>query len=100
MDLKILPHSFTNIEIQKHCHNESRFNGVYSCDNLPKNMKDRAHVKISMNMLMCVLIVLLYIFQTMMLLTFNGFELNIILTKSDIRNGNMKTNICKTHANN
>ena len=36
------PHSLTNFEIQKY-QNESRFNGVYSRDNLPK-IKDGAYV--------------------------------------------------------
>ena len=35
------PHPLTNFEIQKHYRNESRFNGVYSRDNLPK-IKDGA----------------------------------------------------------
>ena len=33
----------TNFEIQKYYQNESRFNGVYSRDNLPK-MKDGAYI--------------------------------------------------------
>ena len=37
------PHSLTNFEIQKYYQNESRFNGVYSRDNLPK-IKDGAYV--------------------------------------------------------
>ena len=32
----ILPHPLTSFEIQKYYQNESRFNGVYSRDNLPK----------------------------------------------------------------
>ena len=32
-----------NFEIQKYCQNESRFNGVYSRDNLAK-INDRAYV--------------------------------------------------------
>ena len=38
------PHRLTKFEIQKHYHNESRFNGVYSRDNLPKKIKDGAYV--------------------------------------------------------
>ena len=30
----MLPHSLTNFEIMKYYENESRFNGVYSKDNL------------------------------------------------------------------
>ena len=32
------PHSLTNFEIQKYYENESRFNGVYSRDNLPNSV--------------------------------------------------------------
>ena len=39
----MLPHPLTNFEIQKYYENESRFNGVYSRDNLPK-IKDGAYV--------------------------------------------------------
>ena len=37
------PHSLTNFEIQNYYHNLTRFNGVYSRDNLPK-IKGRAYV--------------------------------------------------------
>ena len=30
------PHPLTNFEIQKYYHNEPRFNGAYSRDNLPE----------------------------------------------------------------
>ena len=33
------PHPLTNLEIQKYYENESRFNDVYSRDNLPKKNK-------------------------------------------------------------
>ena len=38
------PHPLTNFEIQKYYENESRFNGVYSRNNLPKKIKDGAYV--------------------------------------------------------
>ena len=38
----MLPHPLTNFEIQKYCQNESRFNGAFSRDNLPKKIKDGA----------------------------------------------------------
>ena len=38
------PHPLTNFEIQKYYENESRFNGVYSRDNLPNEIKDGAYV--------------------------------------------------------
>ena len=34
----------TNFEIQKYCQNETRFNGVYSRNNLPKKIKDGTYV--------------------------------------------------------
>ena len=34
------PHPLTNIKIIKYYENESRFNGVYSRDNLPNKIKD------------------------------------------------------------
>ena len=40
----ILPHPLTNFEVQKYYQNEPRYNGVYSRDNLPKKIKDRAYV--------------------------------------------------------
>ena len=40
----IPPHPLTNIEIQKYYHHEPRFNVVYSRNNLPKKIKDRAYV--------------------------------------------------------
>ena len=40
----IPPHPLTNFEIQKYYQNEPRFNGVYSRDNLPDEIKDREYV--------------------------------------------------------
>ena len=37
------PHPLTNFEIQKYYQNETKFNGVYSRNNLPK-IKDGAYV--------------------------------------------------------
>ena len=37
------PHHLTNFDVQKYYQNESRLNGVYSRDNLPK-IKDDAYV--------------------------------------------------------
>ena len=37
-------HPLTNLKIQKYCRNEPRFNGGYSRDNLPKQIKDGAYV--------------------------------------------------------
>ena len=38
------PHRLTNFEIQKYYKNETRFNGVFSRNNLPKKIKDGAYV--------------------------------------------------------
>ena len=38
----MLPHPFTNFEIQKYYQKEPKFKGVYSRNNLPK-IKDRAY---------------------------------------------------------
>ena len=40
----IPPHPLTNFEIQAYYQNESRFNGVFSRDNLPKTIKNGAYV--------------------------------------------------------
>ena len=38
------PHPLTNFEIQEYYQNESRFNGVFSRDNLPNTIKNGAYV--------------------------------------------------------
>ena len=40
----MLPHPLTNFEIMKYYDNESKFNGVYSRDNLPNKIKYAAYV--------------------------------------------------------
>ena len=40
----MLPHPLTNFEIQKYYKNESKFNGVYSRDNLQQKIKDGAYI--------------------------------------------------------
>ena len=44
MGFSILPHPLINFEIQKYYQNETRFNEVFSEDNLPKKIKDGAYV--------------------------------------------------------
>ena len=39
-----MPHPLTNFEIQKYYENKSKFNGVYSRDNLPNKIKDGAYI--------------------------------------------------------
>ena len=40
----MLPHPLTNFETQKYYKNKTRFNGVYSRDNLPDKIKDGTYV--------------------------------------------------------
>ena len=40
----MLPHPLTNFEIIKYYENEKWFNGIYSRDNLPNKIKDRAYI--------------------------------------------------------
>ena len=38
------PYPLTSFEIQKHHKNQTRFNGVYSRDNLPNKVKDGGYI--------------------------------------------------------
>ena len=38
------PHRVTNFKLEKYYQHESRFNGIYSRNNLPKKLKHRAYV--------------------------------------------------------
>ena len=38
------PHPLTNFEIQRYYQNQTKFNGVYSGDNLPNKIKDGAYI--------------------------------------------------------
>ena len=44
MGFLMSPHPLKNFEIQNYYQNETRFNGVFSRDNLPKKLKDGAYV--------------------------------------------------------
>ena len=44
MGFLMLPHPLTNFEIQKYYQNETRFNGVFSRNNLPKKIKDGVYL--------------------------------------------------------
>ena len=44
MGFLMLPHPLTNFEIEKYYENESRFNRVFSRDNLPEKIKNGAFV--------------------------------------------------------
>ena len=62
------PHLLTNFEIQKYYQSDTRFNGVYSRDNLTE-IKDRAYIiNLDEYSDIWTLIGLLYMFIMMMLL--------------------------------
>ena len=96
------PHPLTNFELQKYYENESRFNGVYSRNNLPKKIKDGAYV-INLDehedtgthwiALFCKQNEIAY---------FNSFAVEHIPEeiKEFIDNKNIKTNIYRMQANN
>ena len=42
--MTLTPHRLTNFEIQEYYQTEPRFNGVFSRDNLPNNIKNGAYV--------------------------------------------------------
>ena len=44
MGLLLAPHPLTNFEIKEYYRMESRFNGVYSRDNLPEKIKEGAFI--------------------------------------------------------
>ena len=44
MEFLMTPHPLKNFDIQKYYQNEPRFNGVFSRNNLPKKIKERAYV--------------------------------------------------------
>ena len=44
MGFLVPPHPLTSFETQNYYENESRFNGVYSRNNLPKKIKHAAYV--------------------------------------------------------
>ena len=97
----IPPHLLANIEIQKNYENESRFNGIYSRDNLSKNIKDGTRV---INLDECAGVgthwITLYISNNDAIY-FNSFGVEHIPKeiKKFIGNKNMQTNILRLQAN-
>ena len=81
----------TNIEIQKYCQNESRFNGVYSRNHLSKNIKDGAYV-VNLDEYADVEAHWIAMFQVMMLLILIVLKLNMFLKKLSIL---LEIKICK-----
>ena len=81
MGFLIPPHPLTNFEIQKYYQNEPRFNGVFSRNNLPKNIKDGAYVINLDEYVVLVHIRLLYFVTEMKLFISIALILNIFLKK-------------------
>ena len=100
------PHPLTNFEIQKYYENETKFNGVYSRDNLTttkfnKKIKDEAYV-INLNEYsdMGTHWVALYVVSNNDVIYFDSFGIERIPKeiKEFIRNKNIKTNIFRIQA--
>ena len=45
-----MPHPLTNFEIERYYQNNTRFNDVYSRDNVPNKIKDEVYI---INVLLC-----------------------------------------------
>ena len=94
------PHPLTDFEIQKYCQNESRFNGVYSKDNLSVEMKYGTYI---INLIKYSDIgthwVALYVINNDVTY-FHSFGVEHIAkeTKTFISNINIKTNIFRIQA--
>ena len=81
----------TNIEILKYYQNESRFNGVYSRNNLSKKIKDGAYV-VNLDEYADDEVHWIAMFQVMMLLILIVLILNMFLKKLSIL---LEIKICK-----
>ena len=96
------PDPLPNFEMQKYYQNEPRFNGVYSKNNFPKKMKDRAYV-INLEEYVDVGIYYIALFcKRNEILYFDSFGVEYVLEeiKEFILNKNIIANIFRVHANN
>ena len=93
------PHTLTNMEIQKYCQNEPRFNGVYSRDNLLNKIKDGAYI-INLDEYCDIGThwVALYAQNNVTYFDSLGVEHILEEIKTFINNKNIKTNICRIQA--
>ena len=80
MGFSILPHPLINFEIQKYYQNETRFNEVFSEDNLPKKIKDGAYV-INLDDIQMIHIGLFYFVKEVKFLISIVLGLNMFLNK-------------------
>ena len=98
----MLPHPLTNLEIKRYYQNESRFDGVFSRDNLPKKINDGAYV-INLDEYLDVGTHLIALFcGKTEIVYFNSFGVEHVPEeiKEFIGNKNVKTNIFRVQANN
>ena len=94
------PHPLTNFEIIKYYEDESRFNGVYSRDNLPNKIKDGAYIKtLDEHSDICTHWIALYV-KNNDITYFDSFGVEHIPKeiKTFIKNRNIKTNIFRIQA--
>ena len=94
------PHPLTNFEIIKYYENESRFNGVYSRENLPNKIKDGAYViNLDDYSDICTHWIALYVINND-ITYFDSFRVEHIPKeiKAFIKNRNIKTNIFRVPA--
>ena len=80
MGFSILPNPLINFEIQKYYQNETRFNEVFSEDNLPKKIKDGAYV-INLDDIQMIHIGLFYFVKEVKFLISIVLGLNMFLNK-------------------
>ena len=95
------PHPLINFEIMKYYKNESRFNGIYSKDNLPNRIKNGAYViNLDKYSYIGTHWIALYV-KTDDIRYFDGFGVEHIAKeiKAFIKNRNIKTNIFRIQAN-
>ena len=95
-------HPLTNFEIQKYYKNETRFNGVFSRNNLPKKIKDGAYI-INLDEYADVGAIWIALFcNKNELVYFDSFDVEHVPEeiKEFIGNKNTKANIFRVQANN
>ena len=91
------PHPLTNFEIIKYYENKSRFNGVYSRDNLPNKIKDGAYVRnLDEHSDIGTYWIALYV-KNINIIYLDSFGVEHI-PKEIINNKNIKTNIFRVQA--
>ena len=94
----MLPHSLTNLEIQKYHQNEPRFNGVYSRDNLPKTKDGTYLINLHEYSDIGTHWIALYVLNNVTYFDSFGVERVPKKIKTFIKNKNIKTNVFRIQA--